>query len=418
MTNHLTNLPNRKLILATLMVTVVIDVMGVGLVFPILPDLFFAKHSALLAVSTSETMRYWAYALVMGAWPLGLVLGGPFLGDVSDKIGRKKTLIIALLCTVVAYALGALAIAWHGFILFTLSRFVSGFVGGAFELAQATVADISRPENKARNLSYVVMAASLGFVIGPAITSFSASGLFAFHSLSAPFWIAAFLAALNVLSIAIFLRESFIPHPSVKLNFFKAIKAVSFLFKDKRIRYLGLLFIIMQAGWGFYIQGVPLILSQQYHLNTMHIGWFFSLMGASVMLSTILVQPAIFKRFSLKSIYIVTIALAGLLVALNVLLPHLITEWVVVAFASLIQVIGYGAIMALLSNAVTEHEQGKVMGGAGAGFGVSWVINAILIGSLASMNLYFPIIAAVLCLVISGLALAWYQPIEVNDGSA
>ena len=409
--------PNQKLIIITLMITVVIDIMGLGLVFPILPDLFFAKHSALMSVSASDTARYWAYAVVMAAWPLGLMLGGPFIGDVSDKIGRKKTLITALLLTLAAYVMGALAIAWHGFVLFAFSRFLSGFVGGAFELAQATVADISRPENKARNLSYVVMAASLGFVIGPAITSFSASGLFAFHSLSTPFWIAAILAALNVLSIAVFLRESFIPHPDVKLNFFKAFKAVSFLFQDKRIRYLGLLFILMQAGWGFYMQGVPLILSQQYHLNTAHIGWFFSLMGASVMLSTILVQPTVFKRFSLKAVYVVTITLAGLLLAFNVLIPQLTTEWVVVVFASLIQVIGYGAIMALFSNAVTEHEQGKVMGSAGAGFGASWVINALLIGVLVGMNLYLPIIAAVLCLVISGLALIRYRPVEDNHGS-
>jgi DHA1 family tetracycline resistance protein-like MFS transporter len=409
--------PNQKFIILILMVTVVIDVMGVGLVFPILPDLFFAKHSALLATSASETMRYWAYATVMALWPLGLMLGGPFIGDVSDKIGRKKTLVSALVLTVVAYALGALAIAWHGFVLFAISRFLSGFVGGAFELAQATVADISRAENKARNLSYVVMAASLGFVIGPAITSFSASGLFAFHSLSSPFWIAAILAALNVLSIAVFLRESFIPHPEVKLNFFKAIKAVSFLFQDKRIRYLGLLFILMQAGWGFYVQSVPLILHHQYHLNIVHIGWFFSLMGASVMLSTLVVQPIVFKRFTLKSLYVVSITLTGLLLALNVLIPSLATEWIVVILASLIQIIGYGVIMTLFSNAVSEHEQGKVMGSAGAGFGASWVINALLIGALMSMDLYLPIIAAVLCFVVSGLALIRYRPAEVSDGS-
>jgi len=113
------------------------------------------------------------------------VLGGLSIGDLSEKIVRKNTLSGVLVLIIVAYAMSALAITGHTISLFTFSRFVSGFIGIAFKIAETSVVDISISENKARNLSYVMMSVSLDFIIRPAITSFSANGLFVCNSLSA-----------------------------------------------------------------------------------------------------------------------------------------------------------------------------------------------------------------------------------------
>jgi len=217
----------------------------------------------------------------------------------------------------------------------------------------------------------------------------------------------------NVLSIAIFLRYSFVPHPNVRLNLFRAIKAVSFLFQDKRISHLGMLFIILQAGWSLYMQGDPLIVDQQYHLNTMHIWWFFSIIGVSVMFSIILVQTMAFQHFQLKTVYGVNITIAGALLVFNVLTPTLTTEWIIVILASLTQIICYGAIMTLFYNAVSEHEQSIMIGGSGAILVASWAINALFIGVLVNLQLYLLIFAAVLCLIISGLGVISYRAAQV-----
>ena len=259
--------PNNRPIILTLMLTIVIDIMGIGLVFPLFPDLFLSGHSVFVASGATELWRDSAYAIAMGVWPLGLFFGSPFAGDVSDKIGRRKTLLIFLSLTAVGYAFGAVAIMMHNLWLFVFSRFMSGFVGGAFEIAQAAVADISHPDHKAKNIGYLAMAASLGFVIGPVIASLATSGWLHFSSLQLPFWIAAVLSVLNACSIALLLRESYQPQTRAKLNILKAFAAVSFLFQDKRIRVFGVIFVLLQAGWGFYIQAVPVVVHHWLSFN-------------------------------------------------------------------------------------------------------------------------------------------------------
>ncbi|RUS69190.1 hypothetical protein EGW08_023048, partial [Elysia chlorotica] len=98
-------------------------------------------------------------------------IGGPVLGELSDKFGRKKLLIIALFLTSFAYVLSAISVYMCSYLFFMISRLLSGMVGGAFEIAQATVIDVSSKKNKAKNLGYITMAASLGFVVGPIVTS-------------------------------------------------------------------------------------------------------------------------------------------------------------------------------------------------------------------------------------------------------
>ncbi len=166
--------PKKNLLILILIVTIIIDIMGLGLVFPMMPSLFFGTDAVTFG-DVGGNFQNWYYSMALAVWPLGLVIGGPVLGELSDKYGRKQILMSAIFATTLAYLLSAYAIFTHDYLLFLASRFISGLAGGAFEIAQAAVIDISDEKEKSKNLGFITMAASFGFVIGPVVTSFTGS---------------------------------------------------------------------------------------------------------------------------------------------------------------------------------------------------------------------------------------------------
>ncbi len=186
-----------------LITTIIIDIMGAGLVFPIMPSLFFGNVCVTFGDPGGNFQNCY-YSIALSCWPLGLLIGCPIIGELSDKYGRKIILIVALSMTFFSYILSVYAIYSHHFILFVASRFISGLAGGAFEIAQAAIIDMSKEDEKAKNIGFVTMAASLGFVIGPIITSV-VSSVDANRML--PFVFAGIMSLVNVLFVALVMKK-------------------------------------------------------------------------------------------------------------------------------------------------------------------------------------------------------------------
>src|SRR5580658_5552191 len=87
---------NKFMILAPLFLVLVIDTMGAGIIFPILSPLFMTPSESILPLATSENMRQFWYGATLTSWALLMFIGAPFLGDLSDRIGRKKVLVLCL----------------------------------------------------------------------------------------------------------------------------------------------------------------------------------------------------------------------------------------------------------------------------------------------------------------------------------
>ncbi|MEM9584319.1 MAG: MFS transporter [Pseudomonadota bacterium] len=196
------------------LITLMIDAIGIGIVFPIMPDLMDR-------VGADDTGQgaFWG-GLLMAAYAGALFLCGPIVGSISDAIGRRPILIAALVVLALDYVIMAVA---ENFWLLLAGRTIAGLAGATYITATAYIADISKPEEKAANFGLIGAAFGLGFVLGPAI-----GGLAAGISLSAPFWIAAVLSAGNALFGYFVLPESLAPEkrrPFGKrdLNPFKSI---------------------------------------------------------------------------------------------------------------------------------------------------------------------------------------------------
>ena len=371
-----------------LVVTIIIDIMGIGLVFPIMPSLYFGKN--IVFSVGGPNLQYWAYAISLASWPLGLVLGGAVLGQLSDKFGRKNILIYALLLTSLSYAISTISIYKGLYLAFILSRLMSGLVGGAFEIAQATVIDISSINYKTRNLGYISMAASVGFMIGPIITSITTNTYFGWN-LGTPFLFAMILSLVNAILIYLLLQKDIPKNPYLTLNLTNLFKTIAFLFTDKRVFFIGLIYILFQCGWGFYGQGIALLLHQFYNYNVSYIGLFYSIMGLSVAICSLFIQPKVIKYYRINIIFLFFVLICGICLISASLVHGAIYQWIISIIASMSQIFCYTSLLSIISSSVSKKEQGKAMGAAGAGFGIAWFINDIMMGGLSSISVKFPI---------------------------
>ena len=149
------NPANTKKALFTLFLVVATELIGFGLIIPILPQLAFKMN-----------VGSWGIGILMATYSLAQFFAAPILGSLSDQHGRKKLLIFSKLGSVLGYLLLAVS---HNFILFFIARLIDGLSGGNISIARAYVSDVTTPENRAKGMAWIGIAFGTGFIFGPAL---------------------------------------------------------------------------------------------------------------------------------------------------------------------------------------------------------------------------------------------------------
>lgn len=385
-----------------LMVTIIIDIMGIGLVFPVLPSLFYSDTHAIVASDMTLSMRNFMYGVCLTAWPLGLFFGAPYMGDLSDKLSRKKVILICLFGMIISNGLSGVGVYEHSLWIFIFSRFLAGFFGGSFPIAQASMIDMSDETTKSRNLSLVTLAASMGFVVGPLITSLSTlPSLAHVFNYTTPFYVATLLSLLNFVGVWFFLPEIPSSHPVSKVHLFRGILVIREVLSDARTKKLLLAFFLLFFGWGTYFCNLPLLLASYFNYGTSLIAVVFAVFAFGNIAGILFLQPYMLKKFSLHQCAVIMATTLAVIVSLSALTTWVWIQWIVAFCAPATQMVLYTAVMTLFSNSVTAHEQGKVMGGADAAVSVAFMFNGMLLGLLVDINLIVPIVIAGALILIS-----------------
>jgi MFS transporter, DHA1 family, tetracycline resistance protein len=185
---------SRQAAIKFIFITLLIDVMGWGLIIPVMPELI----SQLKHISINEASPYGAWLL--SVYAITQFVFAPVIGNLSDKYGRRPVLLCSLLGFGIDYLFLALA-PTYGWLF--VGRIIAGITGASFTTASAYIADISTEETRAKNFGMIGAAFGLGFIIGPAI-----GGLLAGWGVRAPFYAAAILCLLNTLYGYFVLPES------------------------------------------------------------------------------------------------------------------------------------------------------------------------------------------------------------------
>lgn len=183
-----------RLPLVFIIATVTLDAIGIGLIFPVMPDLIREVTGNDIADAA-----LWG-GLLSTSFAVMQFLFGPILGSLSDRFGRRPVLLVSLLVMAVDYVIMALA---HTIWLLLFARVIAGITAATHSTANAYIADITPPEQRGARFGLIGAGFGLGFVLGPMI-----GGLLAGIDTRAPFWFAGALAMANVIFGALILPET------------------------------------------------------------------------------------------------------------------------------------------------------------------------------------------------------------------
>ena len=360
----------RSAALGFIFITILVDVIGLGVIIPIVPKLI----QKLTGEGISEASRYGGWLIF--SFAIMQFIFSPILGSLSDRYGRRPVLLLSLLGLGLDYILQAFAptIAW----LF-VGRLIAGVMGASFTTATAYIADISTPEKRAQNFGLVGAAFGLGFIIGPVI-----GGLASKWGTSVPFMIAAALTLMNVLYGYFILPESLTQENRRAFDWSKAnpLGALKHLQKYPVVSGLIVTLVLVniaahavQSNWTYYT-------IYKFNWSEETIGFSLAVVGLLVSLvQGLLIRKAIPLLGQRKAIYI---GLGFYAVGL-VLFGIAWQGWMMFAFLVPYCLGGIAGptLQGIISNQVPANEQGELQGAL-----TSLVSMTSILGPLIMNNLF------------------------------
>ena len=354
-----------KASMAFIFATVLIDMISIGLIIPVLP---------VIAGSFSQTQaeHAQAYLWVAGAFGLANFLGSPVLGALSDQYGRRPVLLLGFTGLALSFFVTATATAlW----MLVAIRLVSGAMQANISVANAYVADITPPADRAKRFGLLGAAFGIGFVLGPAT-----GGVLGAIDLRLPFWVAGGMALLN-LAYGYFVLPESLPLDKRRAFNWRTANPVSSLKKLTELKGVGVLVaVIALSSLAQFILHSSWVLftSFKFGWGPRENGWSLFAVG----LMSVIVQggllPRMLKRFATPRLVVLALASSALTYLGWALVPE---GWMLVALI-VMNVFGYAAtasIQSIISNSVDATRQGSTMG-AVASLNSLMVVLGTLIG--------------------------------------
>ncbi|MES3040993.1 MAG: TCR/Tet family MFS transporter [Pseudomonadota bacterium] len=365
-----------KASLPFILITVFIDVLGIGLMLPVLPALVGEL------AGSSDLQSYW-YGALMVTFGLTQFLAMPLLGALSDRYGRRPVLLLSIFGLGTAYLVTATT---DSLIVLLLSRVISGGTSASFTVANAYVADITTPAERSKGFGAIGAAFGLGFIVGPAL-----GGLLADGDLRLPFWVAAGMALLNGLYGWFVLPESLPierrrPMRLRQANPFGALKHLSGL------QGVGLLIVvytlvllaqwILQTTWVLYT-------SFRFSWQPSDNGIALCLVGLMAVLAQGVFMGPLLKRFGEQRL-----ALIGITSAMFASIGYGLIDqsWMMYLLisANMLSFTASPALQGIISKAAHESEQGLTQGALNSIASLTTVVAPLIGTPLLGMVSHLP----------------------------
>lgn len=263
---------------AIIIFTVAIDVIGMGIIIPVLP--VYVESFGLSAFAVS---------LLFSVYSLFSFLSAPFLGAMSDKIGRRPILLISIASTSLGWIIFALA---HSLPLLIIGRTIDGLAAGNISTAQSAISDLSKDaKERAGNLGIIGMIFGLGFIVGPFI-----GAILSRISHSAPFWFVGIMSMINVTLAYFFLPESNTHKDPDKKIEWNPVKPLIEAVKNVELRTLYIVWFMFNSIAVGSNTVFALYLGQVYGFSSFTTGLFFTGIGIVLALN----QGFLLKKFWLN----------------------------------------------------------------------------------------------------------------------
>ena len=332
-----------------ILITVVIDAMGIGLILPVMPDLIRSVEGGSLA-----NAALWG-GLLATVFAVMQFLFGPLVGAISDSRGRRPVLLVALAVMALDYLLMAVA---HTIWLLVIGRIIGGITAATQSTGAAYMADISKPDEKSANFGLIGAAFGVGFVVGPLI-----GGGLAIWGERAPFYAAALLAALNFAfgwfilpeTVTDRIRRPFAWSRANPLGALRHIAALPGLGRLLTVVFIyAVAFFVYPAIWAYYGQA-------RFGWGPGMIGLSLSAFGIGIAIVQGLLMKPILSRLGERNTVIFGLSIE---VATFVFLAFVTNGWIALILTPLTALgsVSGPALQGIMSRTAADDQQGELQG--------------------------------------------------------
>ncbi len=381
--------------LFTIIFTVFMDLVGVGIANPIIAPLLLRPESNFLPISYTDDQRTLLLGLLIAIFSIAGFFSGPLLGALSDRYGRKPVLLASISLTLLGYLIFALGIYLKNVPLLFASRAVYGIGGGNLSVIQSAIADISDAKSRTKNFGLIGVAFGIGFIIGPALGGELANpGLVSWFNFTTPFLAAALLSALNIGLVIFNFRETLRERIDRPVTLLTGVKNLAEAFGDTRLRILFFGIFFYALGFNFYTQFFQVILIRNFDYDQTQIGRYFAYVGLWVALMQGTVVRAAANRFEPAQILRYSVFGLGIALWLFLLPQESWQLYLVVPFMALFQGLTSPNSTALVSQSGSEQTQGRTLGINQSVLSAAFVFPPIIAAYLDTLNVYLPIVVA------------------------
>ena len=337
--------------LVVIFTTVFIDLVGFGIVIPVLP--FYAEGSRFNATPRTVGLLFASYSVMQ-------LIFAPILGRLSDKHGRRPVLLISIIGTGIGFLiLGFATTLWMLFV----GRILDGITGGNISTAQAYIADITTKEDRAKGMGLIGAAFGLGFVFGPAI-----GGILSHWGIAVPFLFAAGLCFANALLLFFTLPETVTPDHPARFSAAggRGLTQLIQSLRNPRLSYVLIIYFLFIVAFSIMTTSFSLFTMFRFGYDAQHTGYLFAYVG----ILAVIVQGGLIgrlvKRFGeLPLVILGAFLFAGSLFAVPFVGPEaggLVALLVGGGLFSIGNSLSAPSLTSLASKSVGAGEQGSVLG--------------------------------------------------------
>ena len=383
---------NKNLTILPIFFTVFLDLLGLGIIIPILPAVLLDPRAALLPFSYDFGARTLVYGFLIASYPLAQFFGAPILGSLADQKGRKKLLTVSLIGTLIGYILFALGIVYNNIYFLFIGRLLDGFTGGNISIAQSAIADISTPETKSRNFGLIGMAFGLGFIIGPYIGGKLADPtIVSWFTYATPFWLSVILTCINIFLVLMYFPETLVnATKATKISAFTGFRNIKKAFTYRDLRTMFLVGFLLTVGFNFFTQFFQVFLIGKFQFNQSKIGDLFAYMGLWIAITQGAILRPLSKKFKPMSILSVSIILLALTFPILLIPTKAIWIYVIIPFIAVFQGLTQPNSTAIISNLADKDKQGEILGINQSVMSLAQAIPPIIAGFITSISLNLP----------------------------
>ena len=263
--------------LVVIFTTVFIDLVGFGIVIPVLP--FYAEGTAFNATPRTVGLLFASYSIMQ-------LIFSPVLGGLSDKHGRRPVLLLSIIGTGIGFLVLGFA---KTIVMLFVGRILDGITGGNISTAQAYIADITTEENRAKGMGLIGAAFGLGFIFGPAI-----GGILSRWGIQVPFIFAAVLCFANATLLYFTLPETVTPDHPAKNSAAggRSLRQVMLSLKQPRLAFVLIIYFLFIVAFSIMTTSFSLYTMFRFGYDAQHTGYLFAYVG----LIAVIIQGGLIGR--------------------------------------------------------------------------------------------------------------------------